>query len=172
MRTPNDTTLAGIAKQLSAVTFLTTLNPDKETLDRLTGLYRTNRLNGVNILLGRNNTTVFVREYVGGQYRTFATRGVDWLSAARLADMVTFRFGAVRLRASRQVPDSEFNFSRAQAEKDWTCEPEIAKLLLQAEEHLRSIGALFDPAVPKQKTETQLDRIERKLDQLLNENKS
>jgi hypothetical protein len=74
----------------------------------------------------------FVKSYLGGCQRLWVIRD-DFAGAARIADMIIFRFHKYRRTAWRALTDEDFNITLAHAKLDLENEPEIKSILMQME---------------------------------------
>jgi hypothetical protein len=133
-----------------------------------------NKLRGVK--LSPNAKPVYlVQSYIGGEVRTFCSVRLDVYLACRIADVLTYKFGHLRLKFPRPTEDPDYNYTKEQAQLDYDNEPAIRSAVDGIFEHLRSLGALLDPTgaaspVPRDKRTvllSRLDAIEAKLDLIL-----
>lgn len=130
---------------------------------------RHNRLRGVRIPPNTRGH-LLVQAYIGGEMRTFATVPVDVFKAARIADLLTFKFGRFRLLRPRTLTEKDYNFSEAQARHDYESDEAMRGIVDDVERHLRSIGALSsdtpDPdSVPRSKRQA-MGALSRRLERL------
>ena len=179
MNYPKDGTLAALGKQMSAAEFITQLSPAaQQRLEVVDAADAAHKIRGVRRAPGlKNACTYIVQSYVGGEVRTFCCVNRDHYKAARIADMLTAKFGHLRLRFLRPTTDADYNFTKEQAELDLQNEPAIAGAVEEIFQHLRKLGAILNPAAPVSvprsakpippSLESRLDAIEKTLNSIL-----
>lgn len=146
MYTPKDEKLSALGKQLSALAFQTPLSADSVTrLAELTARHTNNKIRSVCRV---NSGTYLIQRYIGGRVRHLCSYlgTSDYMTIARVADMLTHTVGRYRLRTPRIPTPDEYNFSAAQAQRDLDNEAGFATVIKQIENHLREIGAFCDSA--------------------------
>jgi hypothetical protein len=181
MSHPKDPKLSNLGKQLLAQDFATQLTPEsKRLIPRVESLEAYNKLKGIRVAPGTYGGTLLLQSYIGRGIRTFGSVKRDLFKAARIADLLTFRFGHLRLQRIRETADPDYNFSKAQATLDYANEPLLKAEVDRIADYLTAEKALIDPnnlsatvtvrPAAREKSQfaaiqAQLDRIEK----LLNE---
>lgn len=183
MNYPKDPKLAELGKKLTSSVFRTPLSEHSKTRTAvIEAAEAEGKLRGVKHAPGDREPIFLIQSYVGGSIRSFGSVRLDVFHACRLADMLTLKFGHLRLMYCRPSTAEDFNYSSEQAAADFINEPAIAAIVLDIFSHLRSIDALLDPdnlpstpqppsrkntAARIQKEKTQLDRIEATLQTII-----
>jgi len=168
MRAHADYKLGLLVKRLANAQFSHPLDLSAESLARVTAAKSANKLKHIQWLMDNEKFTggFSVRIYLGGKIRFLGFFKHDWLSACRLADMLIYRLGPMRLKYSRPNTPDDYNFSQSQSALDWQRETKLTEVILQIEEYFRSTGAISVVSEGSLSTIERICQLERKVELL------
>lgn len=154
-----DATMNDIARRLKLATWQNPLDPGEEAIcERL----RTDPDAARHLLtLQKDYKTWAIRMYLGGFQRTFGFT-TDFYQGARFSDMIRVHFAKYKLRDAREPDTLDLNISIDRVRVDMMNEPEVVAIIHALEHHLRSIGAIMDPAEREAKRQEEIKTSRQK----------